>query len=128
MFNMQRVTRRLSNRPLSTSTSNLSFKCFSPSLLYIQSSRRSFHTSRPFQHGGHSHGPPENLSQDHAAKAKRITLIGVGANLGLCVSKMVVGKAAGSASLIADAVHSLSDLISDAVALVYIRITIKNNT
>eukprot|EP00927_Polykrikos_kofoidii_P073769 TRINITY_DN69799_c0_g1_i1.p1 TRINITY_DN69799_c0_g1~~TRINITY_DN69799_c0_g1_i1.p1 ORF type:complete len:584 (+),score=94.47 TRINITY_DN69799_c0_g1_i1:30-1781(+) len=47
--------------------------------------------------------------------ANRITLIGAGVSLGGAVAKGVAGVASGSASLVADAAHSLSDLLSDGV-------------
>ncbi len=44
---------------------------------------------------------------------KRVTLIGAGINLLLAVVKIVVGKMANSHALIADGIHSLSDLLTD---------------
>ncbi|MBF0352205.1 MAG: cation diffusion facilitator family transporter [SAR324 cluster bacterium] len=54
-------------------------------------------------------------STDHSAI--RITWIGVIANLLLTLLKLVVGVIGKSSALIADAAHSLSDLLTDAVAL-----------
>ena len=48
---------------------------------------------------------------------KRATLIGAAVDLGLGVTKIVVGKLAFSQSLIADGVHSLSDLVTDALVV-----------
>lgn len=47
----------------------------------------------------------------------RITLIGMGANVGLTATKGVAGWALGSAALMADAAHSGSDLLADFVTL-----------
>lgn len=49
--------------------------------------------------------------------ARRVTLAGSAINLALVVLKLVAGTAGRSQALIADAFHSLSDLISDAVVL-----------
>ena len=50
-------------------------------------------------------------------RADRITKAGAVANMGMAALKGVVGTAAGSPALQADAVHSLSDLVSDGVSL-----------
>lgn len=47
------------------------------------------------------------------AEVRRVTLWGVVVNLALCVMKFVVGFFGGSQALIADAVHSLSDSLTD---------------
>jgi len=77
--------------------------------------------------GGHSHGPInfDDMSEEAGKKAQRITWIGMGANLGLCISKAAVGVYSGSASLVADAAHSISDMVSDVVALVAVKISRK---
>jgi cation diffusion facilitator family transporter len=58
------------------------------------------------------HGPtPEERTRD----AKRVTLLGAVVNLLLTVAKVSFGLVGHSQSLVADGVHSLSDLLSDAV-------------
>ena len=56
---------------------------------------------------------------DHARyrSARRVTVVGAAVNLVLAVAKVVIGWLAHSQALIADGVHSLSDLASDAVVL-----------
>jgi cation diffusion facilitator family transporter len=76
-------------------------------------------------HGGNSHGAADIEDQDLAKEAERITYVGVVANLGLTGGKAVVGTMTGSASLTADAMHSFSDLLSDAVALVALKFSAK---
>lgn len=49
---------------------------------------------------------------------RRITLVGVAVNLVLAIGKTVVGFIGQSQALIADGIHSLSDLFSDALVLV----------
>ncbi|WP_441620344.1 MULTISPECIES: cation diffusion facilitator family transporter [unclassified Cupriavidus] len=52
-----------------------------------------------------------------SAAARRSTWVSVGVNILLSCTQMVAGLVAGSQALIADAVHSLSDLVSDFVVL-----------
>ena len=54
-----------------------------------------------------------------------VTVFGAASNLGLSAFKLVAGLVGSSSAMIADAVHSLSDLISDIVVLVMIRISSK---
>ncbi|CAG2149633.1 cation diffusion facilitator family transporter [Cupriavidus plantarum] len=53
----------------------------------------------------------------HAA-ARRSTLVSVFVNIALTIVQAVIGVIAGSQALIADAAHSLSDLVSDFVVLI----------
>ena len=52
-----------------------------------------------------------------------VTLGGAVANLALTAFKLVAGLLGRSAAMVADAVHSLSDLVSDVVVLVMVRIS-----
>ncbi len=54
-----------------------------------------------------------NHSHQRAGASKRVTLIGAGINIALAVSKIVCGLLAQSVSLVADGIHSFSDLLSD---------------
>ena len=49
--------------------------------------------------------------------AKRSTLVSVFVNIGLTIGQVTTGILAGSAGLIADGIHSLSDLVADFVVL-----------
>lgn len=53
----------------------------------------------------------------------RVTLLGALANILLTLVKIIAGFVGGSAAMIADAIHSLSDLVSDAVVFVMLRIS-----
>lgn len=55
----------------------------------------------------------------------KATLVGSVANILLTVLKFVAGVVGHSAAMTADAVHSLSDLLTDAVVLVFVRISAK---
>ncbi|MDB5775571.1 MAG: Cation efflux protein [Herbaspirillum sp.] len=62
--------------------------------------------------------PPSVLDQadpDHAGR--RSTLVSVAVNISLTIVQVAVGIYSGSQALIADGIHSLSDLISDFVVL-----------
>jgi len=61
------------------------------------------------------------LSQGQADEIARITWIGAGLNVGLTLLKAVSGVLAGSRALVADAVHSLSDLATDAALIIGVR-------
>jgi cation diffusion facilitator family transporter len=54
---------------------------------------------------------------ERAAAASRSTWVSVGVNLGLSSTQIVVGVLAKSQGLIADGIHSLSDLVADGVVL-----------
>ena len=60
---------------------------------------------------------PYTLAQRSRA-ARRSTWVSVGVNLALSTLQIAVGWAARSQALIADGLHSMSDLVSDAVVLV----------
>ena len=53
----------------------------------------------------------------------KVTLVGSAVNVLLTVFKFVAGIVGHSAAMTADAVHSLSDLLTDAVVLVFVRIS-----
>ncbi len=55
----------------------------------------------------------------------RITLVGSVVNLALLTLKFVAGILGRSSAMIADAVHSLSDFVTDIIVLVFIRISSK---
>ncbi|BCL76575.1 cobalt transporter [Jeongeupia sp. HS-3] len=64
---------------------------------------------------------PDTRSREHldptGRAAKRSTLVSVVVNIGLTICQIVVGIFAHSQGLIADGLHSLSDLVSDFVVL-----------
>lgn len=53
----------------------------------------------------------------------QVTLVGGAVNILLLIFKFVAGIVGHSAAMVADAVHSLSDLVTDAIVLVFIRIS-----
>ena len=55
----------------------------------------------------------------------KVTLVGSAGNVALLVFKFVAGMLGHSSAMIADAVHSLSDFITDIVVLVFVRISVK---
>ena len=55
----------------------------------------------------------------------RITIVGSIVNITLVIFKFIAGIVGNSAAMIADAVHSLSDLITDALIIIFVRISNK---
>jgi len=86
---------------------------------------RSRSTASGHSHHGHSHTAGDgdetaallSALQGSADRGSRITLIGLASNVGLVAAKGVAGWALNSAALMADAGHSLSDLVGDFVVL-----------
>ena len=64
----------------------------------------------------------QRRSRRRGDPAIRVTLLGVVVNLVLSIGKWVVGVSCHSAALIADAGHSLSDLVSDFVTLFAVQV------
>lgn len=62
---------------------------------------------------------------ERSARIYRVTLWGGVMNLLLLAFKFVAGIVAGSAAMVADAVHSLSDAVTDAVVLLFVHISEK---
>lgn len=60
---------------------------------------------------------PKHTSAQRARAASRSTWVSVGVNLVLTVTQIVVGVLAKSQALVADGIHSLSDLVADFVVL-----------
>ena len=56
-----------------------------------------------------------------------MTLWGALVNMGLTVFKLLAGIFGRSAAMVADGIHSLSDLLSDAVVLIFTHISSKGN-
>ena len=62
-----------------------------------------------------AHAPTERRHQTR--EAYRVTLIGAGIDLAVGIIKFVAGLMVGSAALIADGIHSFSDLVTDGFVL-----------
>ena len=62
---------------------------------------------------------------DREKKISQVTLVGALANLLLTAGKIVAGVVAHSAAMLADGIHSLSDLVSDAVVLLFVHLSAK---
>ncbi|KAJ1978399.1 mitochondrial metal transporter [Dimargaris verticillata] len=86
-----------------------------------------YHTSRRVEHGGHGHGHDHSSAEEQEQVLKalrgysdpgsRITLIGMASNILLVGFKGIGGWLTNSVSLMADAVHSFTDIIGDVVTL-----------
>ena len=62
---------------------------------------------------------------DRQKQLTKVTLVGSVGNLVLLSFKFVSGIVAGSSAMVADAVHSLSDFLTDIIVLVFVRIGAK---
>jgi cation diffusion facilitator family transporter len=60
---------------------------------------------------------PEHTLAERASAASRSTWVSVGVNLALTVTQVAVGVLSKSQGLVADGIHSLSDLVADFVVL-----------
>ena len=58
------------------------------------------------------------IKKDDSSEVRRITLVGLGWNVILSVGKFFAGYFGGSQALVADAIHSASDFITDIVIIV----------
>ncbi len=70
--------------------------------------------------GGHHHTTPQTIAPDDRRyrEIRKVTLIGSAVDLSLGVVKLIAGFVANSQALIADGVHSLSDLATDFMVLI----------
>ena len=64
-------------------------------------------------------------TKEREKKIYRVTLTGSAVNVILLVFKFIAGILGGSAAMIADAVHSLSDFLTDIVVIAFVRISSK---
>lgn len=70
----------------------------------------------------HSHGPHDHSHATEigwSSPSQRITLVGLGSNVFLTGGKLWAGVTYGSTALVADALHSASDMLSDIVGLAF---------
>ena len=55
----------------------------------------------------------------------KVTLVGSAGNIALLTFKFIAGIVGHSSAMIADAVHSLSDFITDIIVIAFVRISAK---
>ena len=65
----------------------------------------------------------EQTTDDRERRIYRVTLGGSAINVFLLIFKFVAGIVGGSAAMIADAVHSLSDFLTDIVVLAFVKLS-----
>lgn len=87
--------------------------------------RRSPFITQVYSHGNH-HDPHNKLTfleknEQARETCERVTKWGMGSNIFLVISKGIAGVLGNSSAMVADAVHSLSDLASDIVTLVIVK-------
>ncbi len=68
---------------------------------------------------GHTHGVADTRSEDKSRKAvtSRVAFVGMSVNIFLVIAQIIGGILTHSQALIADAMHTLSDLVGDIVVL-----------
>lgn len=69
--------------------------------------------------------PKTILIMDRTSKVTFVTLVGSVVNIVLTVFKILAGIMGRSTAMIADAIHSLSDLLSDIIVIVFVKISSK---
>jgi hypothetical protein len=91
---------------------------------------QAFTMSHSHGHAGHSHSHDNTylVSKDKTDAGVRITRIGLYSNLGMAIAKGIGGYMFASQAMIADAVHSLSDLTSDILTLATLSWSLKPPT
>ncbi|KAI0481237.1 cation efflux family-domain-containing protein [Xylariaceae sp. FL0804] len=83
------------------------------------------------QHSGHGHHHHDNVyltSQNKNDAGVRITRVGLYSNLGMAIAKGVGGYLFNSKAMVADAIHSVTDLASDILTLATISFSLKPPT
>ena len=65
----------------------------------------------------------QNIDSHRERGIYRVTLVGGAVNVVLLLFKFVAGIAGHSSAMVADAVHSLSDFVTDVIVLVFVRIS-----
>ena len=66
-----------------------------------------------------------NIMMTREQEIYKVTLVGSVGNMALLTFKFIAGILGHSSAMIADAVHSLSDFITDIIVLVFVRISAK---
>lgn len=74
---------------------------------------------------GHSHSHSHSHSHERSKEAIKVTILSTIINVLLMVSKFIAGILGKSTALIADGVHSLSDLVTDTIVIIASKISQK---
>ncbi|KAJ9456718.1 Metal tolerance protein C1 [Diplonema papillatum] len=95
------------------------------SLVHLKAKSRGVEARQQRWHGVHHQTREEATAGDDKSGAadacRSVTIVGAGANVVLCGLKGAAGYVSGSSALLADAFHSLGDLVGDAVTLAAIK-------
>jgi len=62
-------------------------------------------------------------TNDRVSEIRNITLIGSLVNLILTIGKVIAGIVGHSSAMVADGVHSLSDLVTDMIVIIFVKIS-----
>ncbi|KAI1333802.1 hypothetical protein F5Y15DRAFT_325872 [Xylariaceae sp. FL0016] len=131
-------------RVLQTACSSAISQSFVPVILFTSSAQLTTHhrflrslrtmasvTQTRSHSGGHHHHHHDNVyltSQNKNDAGVRITRLGLFSNLGMAIAKGVGGYMFNSKAMVADAIHSVTDLASDILTLATISWSLKPPT
>lgn len=93
--------------PAITNSLNSQFRCFPP---YLPSENPGYNIVPRRWHLGHSHDRHEH-QQLQTKEGEKIFLLGLFADIGLATAKAFTGYLSGSTAIIADAAHSVTDVV-----------------
>lgn len=85
-----------------------------------------FRNSRRW-HGGHSHHHHDHQDFHSGKEGEKIFRLGLAADVGLAVGKAFTGYVSGSTAIIADAAHSISDVVQFETFLYSLSILMSKN-
>lgn len=63
------------------------------------------------------------MKSDREKRAARVTLYGAAINIILVIFKLIAGIIGQSSAMIADGIHSLSDLLTDVVVIIFMKLS-----
>ncbi|MGN7613513.1 cation diffusion facilitator family transporter [Magnetococcales bacterium HHB-1] len=84
------------------------------------------HSPHDHDHDDHDHDLSEEQKEERFKATQRITLLGALVNVILAIGKVGAGILGNSAAMVADGIHSASDLVTDGVVLITMRMAKKD--
>ncbi|RYR70775.1 hypothetical protein Ahy_A02g005083 isoform B [Arachis hypogaea] len=115
---------RLSSSSQNRTTAKKSLNLYQKESIFIFSENPVFRIPRRehFGHSHHDHDHHHRFSQDLKEEGENIFRLGLAADIGLATGKAFTGYVSGSTAIIADAAHSISDVVLSGIALLSFRL------
>ncbi|RYR71756.1 hypothetical protein Ahy_A02g005979 isoform D [Arachis hypogaea] len=115
---------RLSSSSQNRTTAKKSLNLYPKESIFIFSENPAFRIPRRehFGHSHHDHDHHHRFSQDLKEEGENIFRLGLAADIGLATGKAFTGYVSGSTAIIADAAHSISDVVLSGIALLSFRL------